>query len=247
MRALRALADDFDAQLPIVAGAILDMAAQSPVPVLLEEGTPVFKDPETKVLPMTAHQRIFQWPSVGPVSNAGGPPVLVAAPVELSQLDAGIVLAIPEVLLPFDELKEDSFSAAIDSMAELVIPRPRINQMGFRNQWTARQSDPIAFSMRLKPVMEGSSVRFIISGVTRNGSGAALGGCTVSVFRVDELAYPNDPDVFSDPLIAQTTSDGSGNYSVEVRGPGPYQLTAYLAGAPDVAGVTVNTITPVAT
>jgi Concanavalin A-like lectin/glucanases superfamily len=73
---------------------------------------------------------------------------------------------------------------------------------------------------------------FLLTGQTKNSSGAALGGCTVRLFRTSDNL-----------LIATTTSDGSGNYSFTVGdGTTAYYAVAYLAGSPDVAGTTVNTL-----
>lgn len=73
-----------------------------------------------------------------------------------------------------------------------------------------------------------------ISGVTRDSVGAALGSCIVQLFRTP-----------SDTLVAELTSDGSGNYRFENPGSGPFYIVAYKAGAPDVTGATANTLTAV--
>lgn len=74
---------------------------------------------------------------------------------------------------------------------------------------------------------------FTITGVTRDSTTAALGGCIVQLFRTGD-----------DSFVAQTTSDGSGNYSFTVSdNSSTYFVTAYKAGAPDVFGTTVNTLT----
>jgi hypothetical protein len=72
--------------------------------------------------------------------------------------------------------------------------------------------------------------RLFISGVTKDGTGAILPGCSVDLLRtVDDL------------LMERTTSDGSGNYSFVTVGVGEqYYVVAYLAGSPDVAGTTRN-------
>ena len=73
---------------------------------------------------------------------------------------------------------------------------------------------------------------YLISGVTRDSTGAALGNCTVHFFRAaDDLA------------IAQTTSDANGVFSTYVPAGVQYYIIAYLPGSPDVAGTTVNTLT----
>lgn len=75
-------------------------------------------------------------------------------------------------------------------------------------------------------------IEVAISGITRNSGGAVLPNCAVHLFRtVDDLE------------IDQTTSDAVGYY--EFRSAIPverYYAVAYLAGAPDVAGTTVNTL-----
>lgn len=71
-----------------------------------------------------------------------------------------------------------------------------------------------------------------ISGVTRDANGAALGGCTVQLFRTRD-------DLFLDEVV----SDGSGNYIIGSGSPTEtYYIVAYLAGSPDVTGATLNTL-----
>jgi hypothetical protein len=82
------------------------------------------------------------------------------------------------------------------------------------------------------PTFSRSTVRII--GVTRDSAGAILAGATVKLYRTQ-----------SDEYLAQTISDGSGNFSLDVPGPSPFYLVAYLPGSPDVAGATVNTLVPV--
>jgi hypothetical protein len=69
-------------------------------------------------------------------------------------------------------------------------------------------------------------------GVTRDSFGVALAGCTLSLFRtIDNV------------LVNQAVSDGGGNYLFTNCSPGlAYYIVAYLAGSPDVAGTTVNTL-----
>jgi hypothetical protein len=72
---------------------------------------------------------------------------------------------------------------------------------------------------------------YTISGVTRDSTGAALASCTVELF-----------DTRSDTVVQRAVSDGSGAYSFGVSGGGSYYVVAYRAGAPDLAGTTVNTL-----
>ena len=73
-----------------------------------------------------------------------------------------------------------------------------------------------------------------ISGVTRDSAGAALGACIVQLFRTP-----------SDSAAQEIISDASGNFSFDNPGSGPFYIVAYKAGAPDLAGTTVNTIVAV--
>lgn len=71
-----------------------------------------------------------------------------------------------------------------------------------------------------------------ITGVSRDATGAALGNCTVKVFRTAD-----------DVLVASTTSDGSGNWTAYPTQVGPYYFVEYKAGSPDVFGTSPNTNT----
>lgn len=73
-----------------------------------------------------------------------------------------------------------------------------------------------------------------LSGVTKDSTGSALGACVVQLFRTP-----------SDALVSEITSDASGNYNFDNPGSGPFYIVAYKAGAPDVAGTTVNTLVAV--
>lgn len=78
---------------------------------------------------------------------------------------------------------------------------------------------------------------WIISGVTKDSTGAALGGCTVTLFKTVD----NMPS-------AITVSDSSGNYSFTIDGNSQARFAvSYKAGSPDVSGTTVNTLVPVLT
>ena len=71
-----------------------------------------------------------------------------------------------------------------------------------------------------------------IIGVSRDSAGAALGNCTVKVFRTSD-----------DVLVASTTSDGSGNWTAYPNQTGPYYFVEYKAGGTDVFGTSPNTNT----
>jgi hypothetical protein len=76
-----------------------------------------------------------------------------------------------------------------------------------------------------------STSSLYITGVTRNSTGVALGSCVVDLYRTENESW-----------IANTTSDGSGNYSFQILVGGPFFIVAYKAGGPDVFGTSVNTL-----
>lgn len=77
-------------------------------------------------------------------------------------------------------------------------------------------------------VLGAQSERLI--GVSRDAGGTPLGLCVVKVFRT-----------LTDELVATTTSDGSGNWTVYPNAIGPYYIVEYKAGSPDVFGTSLNT------
>jgi hypothetical protein len=71
----------------------------------------------------------------------------------------------------------------------------------------------------------------LLTGVTKDGTGAALAACLVYCFATATKAY-----------FATATSDGSGNYRISAPLGVACFLVAYKAGSPDVTGATVNTL-----
>lgn len=82
--------------------------------------------------------------------------------------------------------------------------------------------------------------RWLLSGVTKDATGAPLGNCRVVVLETGRLA------VCGAPVVAETISDGSGNYAVDVPMNTAYEAIAYKPGSPDVAGITRADVTPAA-
>ncbi len=72
---------------------------------------------------------------------------------------------------------------------------------------------------------------YSISGTTRSGSGAALPNCAVTAFRTADKS-----------IAAQVVSDANGLYLFSASPSLQHEVVAYLAGSPDVAGTTVNTL-----
>lgn len=78
-----------------------------------------------------------------------------------------------------------------------------------------------------------STTSVSITGVTRDSTGAVLASCVVQLFRTVD-----------DAIQLETASDGSGAFVFYPGVGGPFYLVAYKAGAPDLAGTTVNTVQP---
>ena len=87
---------------------------------------------------------------------------------------------------------------------------------------------------------------FAISGVTKDSTGAALGNCRVIALETARLAVDGGLGVVGpdSPVVSETYSDGSGNYTLPVALNTAHQLTAYLPGSPNVAGITRDDVTP---
>ena len=82
--------------------------------------------------------------------------------------------------------------------------------------------------------------RYTISGITKDSTGAVLGNCTIEVFE----KIPGNANEPKGRLVGMTTSDANGNYRVDVYSAvnATFQVDAYKAGSPDVAGTTLNTL-----
>jgi hypothetical protein len=69
-------------------------------------------------------------------------------------------------------------------------------------------------------------------GVSRDVTGAPLGGVTIKLFRTAD-----------DSLVGTTISDGSGNWRFDSVSGSPFYMVEYKAGATDVFGTSPNTNT----
>jgi hypothetical protein len=92
---------------------------------------------------------------------------------------------------------------------------------------------PFAFPKPVHELRPIPPTYFRLTGTTRDSAGAALGNCVVDWFNTAD-----------DRLLGTTTSDANGLFEFRSAGqpPNAYYLVAYLAGSPDVAGTTVNTL-----
>lgn len=92
---------------------------------------------------------------------------------------------------------------------------------------------PVSFKRFYIPFEQPA--RFVIPpGVTYDSTGAVLGNAQVFLF-----------DTATKVLRAESVSDANGNFVVAAAPDATYFIVFYKAGAPDVAGTTVNTLVPV--
>lgn len=82
-------------------------------------------------------------------------------------------------------------------------------------------------------VLQYGAKNYFLTGVSRDAFGVALASCKVMVFRAEDKSF-----------VAETVSDGIGNWSICVMQGGPFFLVQYKAGVPDYAGTSVNTLVP---
>ena len=82
--------------------------------------------------------------------------------------------------------------------------------------------------------VRGNGATKFIMGQCKDGSDVGVSGATVQGFLTA-----------TDTYVGETTADSLGNYELGTRYPGAqHYLVAYRTGSPDIAGTTVNTLTP---
>ena len=112
---------------------------------------------------------------------------------------------------------------------------PRLIDQLVRNQ-PKQPKQPTALTRPLvvRPLKLPARIA-MISGVTRNSSGAVLGGCRVELY-----------ETATDLPLQTVTSDattGAFIFTAARYSPRTHYIVAYKAGSSDVAGTTVNTLT----
>jgi hypothetical protein len=233
------LASDVGVPPFLVAGWIADDVRPAPF-VALPMPLPLADMTECK-LPMTLHQRLWKWPAkVGPINRAGTFPGMTSTPEEIPQTDAGLALpAIAAWPRGDDPIRT---APTYGEQPASIVPLPEQDGFGLRNVWT--RAHPTLPMWSPKPVggfANGSNVRFVIRGTTKDGTGTPLAACTVTAMRTLEMGAPLDPDPV---VVAVETSDAAGAYSCQVPQNVPHQLIGYKAGSPDKAAVSVNNVMP---
>jgi hypothetical protein len=76
--------------------------------------------------------------------------------------------------------------------------------------------------------------KWMLTGQTRDSSDVAVPNAEVHLFTTGD-----------DRLVEEMFSDGSGNFIfTQIPGNGIYYIVGYKVGTPDIAGTTINTLTP---
>lgn len=84
-----------------------------------------------------------------------------------------------------------------------------------------------------------STRKWFVEGVARNlDTGLPLSGCRVIIMESDKIGK------VTNPIIADLISDAEGKYSIQVNHNRYFQIFGYLAGSPDISGITLNTVSP---
>jgi hypothetical protein len=223
-------------------------------PVLQGESiNDLFGDPVPRA--MIGWNPYTPWPTeIGPMAISGGlvgmvpiGPVKPVSPIidpvqrflnSMLALDATGAYTPADVLLGYQEVPwswlvagENGFGPSLSA-----VPRREIVDSGIVNKLTAGTLAP-EFGQKIYDFTQ-SGQSFTLVGLTKTGAGVALGGCRVIALQAGWRYVDNAPVV-----IAETTSDGSGNFTLNLRNI-DYQLTAYKEGSPDVAGITRQDVVP---
>jgi hypothetical protein len=124
--------------------------------------------------------------------------------------------------------------------APITNPRREVKDSGLLKVITAATL-PDEFGRVIVPLRadQVSYQVFTLTGTTVDGTGAALGNCRVIAYQSGTRYVDAGAKV-----IAETVSDGSGNFSLLLRNI-DYQLVAYKEGSPDLGGVSRQDATPV--
>jgi hypothetical protein len=87
--------------------------------------------------------------------------------------------------------------------------------------------------------LQQAQTQWVIAGQTLDASGSVLGGCSVHLFTTDDDVEQQQQ--VSDPVTGAFSFLLPLDQVVRAE---QYYCVAYLAGSPDVAGTTVNTLAP---
>jgi hypothetical protein len=235
----------------------------STLPAATWESFPVLQGQSVNAMIGDAVPRaLVGWPpyaaqasSIGPMAMQGGtvgmvpigPAVAVSPIIDPAQIFLNKPLPqdstgalYPQGLLPgYAEPAKDYLVGgdnALAALPPLTNIRGEVALSGLLKITTASVL-PFEFGQQVKDWPISYQV-FTLTGTTVNSLGVPVPGCRVIAYQ-SGLRY-----VGGAPIIAETISDGSGVFSMLLRNI-DYQLTAYIEGSPDRAGITKQNITPV--
>lgn len=149
----------------------------------------------------------------------------------------GLGVTLPSPSAPvFDRV----LSADVASLPPLAIPRREVKDSGLLKVFTVAAM-PDNFGRVIVPLLpdQVSYQVFTLTGTTVDSTGGAVGNARVIAYQ-SGWRYVDA----GTKIIAETVSDGSGNFSLLLRNI-DYQLVAYKEGVPDLGGVTRQDVTPV--
>jgi hypothetical protein len=161
--------------------------------------------------------------------------VMQGAQIDTDWLSVASTLLDEDAFLPMNSLIEGSMLGMRRQKGGVLQMRSGAGIATPTGAWVWLDYTPL-----LAPLLWASN-RWVISGTTRDSFGAPLGNCRVIVLETGHLAVGQ-----AQAVLAEGVSDGSGAFSIEVPQNTAYEVIAYLAGAPDRAGIGVNTLTPTA-
>lgn len=122
----------------------------------------------------------------------------------------------------------------------VTIPRGAVYRSGLAKRTTVPVLPDSFGAHTLVETFVETTNTWTVSGISRSNDGSILAGARVVLLWVDKIGV--NPDVFGNPVVAETVSDAVGAYSFQVSRFGSYQVYAYKAGAPDVMGITQNDV-----
>jgi len=169
---------------------------------------------------------------------------MVAAPIVLSLLLSGPIATSPVIAGEQNYLT--TFLGA-DTCGGYVVPTVEVLQGLSDGSIVSANAKictptgavvPFEIGRRLMTDFVQASNVFTLTGQTLDKTGAALANCQISVEEVARQYIGG----MQEAVIG--VSDGSGNYSVILPMNTAYQVEAYLAGSPDLVGITTNKVTP---
>lgn len=162
----------------------------------------------------------------------------------ITQQSCGYSALCPDIIGPAEATNTFVVGAddPLDDIDKIQLPRKAIVMTGMNGRRVFPKM-PESYYQRevVNATMVQGTQQFRLSGQTLDSTGAALGNCRVVLFDSSRVIAGGDIN----PVVAETISDGSGNYSFIVPRPVDYQLIAYLPGSPDVAGITRDDVFPV--